>query len=62
MDDYYNLLGDYSNRRADPADGIALGEVFSYDIIAQGDKLKTVIRQGNKELASVCYRSEPKRL
>jgi poly(beta-D-mannuronate) lyase len=52
-DDFYNLLGDYADRSVDPADGIALDEVFSYDIIASGAKLRTVIRQGDKELASV---------
>ena len=50
-DDFYNLLGDYDDFKTDPKDGIALDESFSYQIIAKGAELRTIISQNGKVLA-----------
>lgn len=44
-DDYYDLVGNHKDRKTDPVDGIALNEVFSYEILARGHTLETRIFQ-----------------
>ena len=51
-DTYYNLLGDLSDDVDSPEDGIALDEVFSYEIIASGNDLHINILQEGVLLAS----------
>ena len=47
---HFNLIGDSSSSAADPVDdGIALGELFSYEIIQAGATIEVVIRRGDKD-------------
>ena len=47
---WYNLIGSRASNAENPKDGIALNEVFSYRINAEGDKLTvTIIRQGKPD-------------
>ena len=47
-DVYYDLVGKKKDRRNNPVDGIALNEVFSYEILAKGHTLETRIFQNGK--------------
>ncbi len=48
---WYNMIGSRSDSQADPADGIALGEKFSYEIKAIGNLLTvTIIREGKPDV------------
>lgn len=50
-DVYYDLIGSHSGAAADPVDGIALGEVFSYRIEVKGnDMTVTVSRDGKPDV------------
>ncbi|MFC7291766.1 polysaccharide lyase family 7 protein [Hirschia litorea] len=49
-DRFFNLLGDRANDAADPVDGIALNERFSYTIVAFGNALEVSILQDGKVL------------
>lgn len=44
-DIYYEIIGSRRNDAADPKDGIALGEIFSYEITARGNQLLVTIVQ-----------------
>lgn len=46
-DIYYEMIGSRSNSLSDPADGIALNELWSYEILAQGNLLEVTIRSGD---------------
>ena len=46
-DIYYEMIGSRSNSLSDPADGIALNELWSYEILAQGNQLEVTIRSGD---------------
>ncbi|MDC1211409.1 polysaccharide lyase family 7 protein [Porticoccaceae bacterium] len=46
-DIYYEMIGSKSNSLSDPADGIALNELWSYEILAQGNQLEVTIRSGD---------------
>ncbi len=50
-DHFFNLLGDRANDAADPVDGIALNERFSYTIVAFGSALEVSILQDENVLA-----------
>lgn len=48
-EEYIEIIGGRSNRQNGPSDGIALNEVFSYEIKAEGDDLTvTIMRDGKK--------------
>lgn len=48
---WYDIIGSGSSTASDPADGIALGEVFSYEILASGyDLLVTISREGKPDV------------
>ncbi len=50
-DRYYEMIGTRSRSQPDPADGIALGEKWSYEIEVIGNTLKvTIIRDGKPNL------------
>ena len=51
-DVYVELIGSRASNAADPANGIALNEEFSYEIDTQGDQLRVTIRQGDDVRAS----------
>ncbi|MEM7610428.1 MAG: polysaccharide lyase family 7 protein [Pseudomonadota bacterium] len=51
-DVYFELLGNRSNSAADPVNGIALGEKFSYEIAADGNMLSVTISRDGAMLAS----------
>ena len=44
-DIYYEIIGSRKNDAPDPEDGIALGEIFSYEITARGNLLHVTIGQ-----------------
>ncbi|MDB9970844.1 polysaccharide lyase family 7 protein [Porticoccaceae bacterium] len=46
-DIYYEMIGSRSNSLSDPANGIALDELWSYEILAQGNQLQVTIRSGD---------------
>ncbi len=46
-DIYYEIIGSRSNSLSDPADGITLNELWSYEILAQGNQLEVTIRSGD---------------
>jgi poly(beta-D-mannuronate) lyase len=46
-DIYYEMIGSRSNSLSDPANGIALDELWSYEILAQGNQLQVTIRRGD---------------
>lgn len=48
-DRWYEMIGSRSNSASNPADGIALDEVFSYEIMVNGDQLRVVIMRDGKE-------------
>lgn len=50
-DVFYELLGSRSKEAADPEDGIALDEKFSYEITATGNKLYVAISRDGELLA-----------
>lgn len=50
-DIYYDLLGEYKNYKTDPTNGIPLGEVFSYAIVARGNFIDVEIVQGGQVTA-----------
>ena len=45
--DDFNLVGSSSNNAKNPSNGIALGELFSYEIIQSGAKIEVIIRDGD---------------
>jgi len=48
---WYEMIGSRSNDAADPEDGIALGEKFSYEIKAIGNLLTvTIMREGKEDV------------
>ena len=48
---WYDMIGTRSSTASDPADGIALGEKFSYEIKAVGDSLTvTIMRSGKADV------------
>jgi len=51
-DVYFELIGSRSSRAPDPADGIALGEKFTYEIETQGNQLLVSIMQSGQVLAA----------
>jgi poly(beta-D-mannuronate) lyase len=51
-DVYYELIGSRRNSAANPDDGIALDEKFSYEIRTEGNLLHVSIMQDDKTLAS----------
>lgn len=51
---WHEMIGSRSNNAANPADGIALDEVFSYRIKVVGDILTvTIIREGKPDVVKV---------
>jgi len=50
-DTYYDLIGSRASDASEPKNGIALGEVFSYQIELRGAKLTVEISQNGKVLA-----------
>ncbi len=56
---WYELIGSRSSSASDPADGIALGEQFSYEIEVEGNTLTvTILRPGKPEVQEVVDMSE----
>ena len=56
---WIEMIGSKSSGASDPADGIELGEVFSYEIDVQNDMLTvTIIRDGKDDLVSEVDMSE----
>jgi len=50
-DIYYELIGSRSSSASNPSDGIALDEVFSYDVKVVGnDMLVTIVREGKEDV------------
>jgi|GEM_PF-1141207 len=47
-DIYVELIGERGDAATDPADGIALGEQFSYEIAAVGHSLRVTVRRANR--------------
>ena len=48
---WYDMIGSRSNSASDPADGIALGEKFSYEINVVGNTLTvTIMREGKEDV------------
>jgi len=45
--DDFNLVGSSSNSTSSPTNGIALGQLFSYEVIQQGAKIEVIIRDGD---------------
>ncbi|TCS43287.1 polysaccharide lyase family 7 protein [Reinekea marinisedimentorum] len=48
-DKWFELIGSRSDSASNPSDGIALDEVFSYEIMVNGDQLRVVIMRDGKE-------------
>ena len=46
-DIYYEILGDRSDNASNPSDGIALDELWSYEILVIGNMLTVTIRSGD---------------
>lgn len=46
-DVYYEILGSRSNTAPDPADGILLDQLWSYEIVVVGNQLTVTIRDGD---------------
>lgn len=58
-DIYFEMIGRRGSSAADPEDGIALGEVFSYQIKVEGHKLTvTIQRPGRADVVQVVNMSE----
>ncbi|EWH08621.1 cyclic nucleotide-binding domain-containing protein [Catenovulum agarivorans DS-2] len=56
---WYNMIGTRSNSAAEPADGIALGEVFSYSIKVTGHMLTvTIYRDGKADVVQTVDMSD----
>lgn len=51
-ENYYMLLGSRDNNASDPADGIALGERFTYEIDVNGNNLSASILKDGKVIAT----------
>ena len=47
--DDVNLVGSSSSNASNPSDGIALGELFSYEIINEGSIIEVVLRSGDRD-------------
>lgn len=47
-DQYYEMIGRRSSSASNPSDGIALGEVFDYEIDVKGNTLKVTIKREGK--------------
>jgi hypothetical protein len=47
-DTWYEMIGSRSNSASNPSDGIALGEVFSYEVDVKGLQLKVTIKRPGK--------------
>ena len=45
--DDFNLVGSSSNGTSNPTNGIALGQLFSYEITQEGAKIEVIIRDGD---------------
>ena len=53
-EEWYEMIGSRSSSASNPADGIALGEVFSYEIEVEGNTLTvTIIRDGKPDVVQV---------
>ena len=53
-DIWYEMIGTRSSSQSDPADGIALDEVWSYEIRVEGNLLTvTIIREGKPDVVQV---------
>ena len=51
---WYDMIGSRSDNAPDPADGVALGEKFSYEIKAIGNTLTvTIMREGKDDVVQV---------
>lgn len=48
-DEWYELIGSRDNDASNPSDGIALDEVFSYQILVVGDTLEVTIMRDDKD-------------
>lgn len=48
-DIFYNMIGDRSGAAEDPVDGIALGEIFSYEINVEGNMMVVSIKRDGKD-------------
>ena len=46
-DIYYEIVGSRSSSASDPENGIALDQIWSYEILAQGNQLWVTIRSGD---------------
>lgn len=58
-DQYYEMIGSRSNSASNPADGIALGEIFSYKIQVSGHNLTvTISREGKADVVQSIDMSE----
>jgi len=50
-DIYVNMVGSRDSDQSNPSDGVALDEVFSYEIVAEGNDLQvTLIRDGKSDI------------
>ena len=47
--DDVNLVGSSSSNASNPSDGIALGELFSYEIINDGPVIEVILRRGDRD-------------
>jgi len=47
--DDVNLVGSSSSNASNPIDGIALGELFSYEIINDGAVIEVILRSGDRD-------------
>ena len=47
--DDVNLVGSSSSNASNPSDGIALGQLFSYEIIQEGATIEVVLRDGDSD-------------
>lgn len=52
-DVYYEIVGERGNSAANPTDGLALDEIWSYEIIVNGNNLTCIIRLGDLEGAEL---------
>ncbi len=47
--DDVNLVGSSSSNASNPSDGIALGELFSYEVINEGAEIEVILRSGDRD-------------
>ena len=47
--DDVNLVGSSSSSASNPSDGIALGQLFSYEIINEGSVIEVILRDGDRD-------------